>query len=488
MIPVRARATAVLTVLTALIVVSACRRTPAPDSRMLSQWTHALYGTMRVERLSPPVASRLAAYWATAVYSGLAAASPSMPALTGVLQAMPVLPRADDRAEVDGALIAIAAQRLVLDSLMREALPTTRAALSRLSDSLAVARAAVGIPDPVRLRSGELGRRIGLLIVGWANADGFDRTRGRLYVPPVGEGLWVNDAPAQTFATQSMSGVSEFVATDNPGNQQRAANTSDRALILSRPKSASVKTMPAVNMSGISEPYWRESRPFVLARWNECAVAPPPAYSTDSTSALYRNARAVYDATRGLTEAQRTTAYFWADNAGESGTPVGHWLSIASQTIGERKLAVEDAARLLLATAVAQADAFIAAWGYKYEYNLLRPRTYIRRVIDSTWEPLIGTPPFPEYPSGHSTQSSAAAAAIAGVVGDGPFSDSTSISIGHSVRHFPSFRAASEEAGMSRVYGGIHYPDANKAGLALGRCIGARVAERMKAATGSVAR
>jgi membrane-associated phospholipid phosphatase len=479
MIPVRARVTAVLTALAAIAVVSACRQNPAPDPRMLSQWTHALYGAMRVERLSPPVASRLAAYWATAVYGGLAATSPSMPSLVGVLQGVPELPRAASDAEVDGALVAVAAQRLVLDTLMREALPTTRAALGRLSDSIATARIAVGITDSVRSRSEALGRRIGLLVVGWASADGFAGTRGRPYVPPVGEGLWINDAPANTFATQSMSGVSEFVATDNPGNLQRAANTSDRALILSRPKSASVKTMPAVNMSGISEPYWHESRPFVLATWKECAVAPPPAYSTDTASLLYRNARAVYDTAAALTEEQRTTAYFWADNAGESGTPVGHWLSIASQTIGARKLSAHDAARLLLATAVAQADAFIAAWGYKYQYNLLRPRTYIRRVIDSTWEPLIGTPPFPEYPSGHSTQSAAAAAVIAGLVGEGPFHDSTSISIGHSVRAFRSFQAASEEAGMSRVYGGLHYPEANRRGLELGRCIGERVAERM---------
>ena len=125
---------------------------------------------------------------------------------------------------------------------------------------------------------------------------------------------------------------------------------------------------------------------------------------------------------------------------------------------------------------MAQADAFIAAWGYKYQFNLLRPRTYIRRVIDSTWEPLIPTPPFPEHPAGHSTQSAAAATVITALIGAAPFTDSTSISLGHAVRSFASFHAASEEAGMSRIYGGIHYPSGNAGGLALGRCIGTAVA------------
>jgi membrane-associated phospholipid phosphatase len=217
-------------------------------------------------------------------------------------------------------------------------------------------------------------------------------------------------------------------------------------------------------------------RPFVLKRWNVCTIPDAAAYATDSTSALFSNARAVYATKAALTDEQKTIAYYWADNAGESGTPVGHWLSIASQMISERHLDADAAARLVLATAVAQADAFIAAWGYKYQYNLLRPRTYIRRVIDSTWEPLIPTPPFPEHPAGHSTQSSAAASAITALIGASAFTDSTSISIGHQVRHFASFQAASEEAGQSRIYGGIHYPSGNAAGLALGRCIGAQVA------------
>ena len=456
------------------LALASCTTRPAADPRMVSEWVHSIYGAIRVERLSPPVASRLAVYATTALYAGLAAADHSMPPLDGVLTEMPAFAQ-DTSSQADGTLVAVAAERALLDQLLAEALPTTRAALHRLADSLTDARVALGMSPSVRARSDSLGARIGAAIVAWSRTDGFAGTRGRPYAPPAGDGLWFNDAPATVYATQNISAVSELVALDNPANQQRAGNVSERGLILSRPKAATSKSLPAANMAGATEPYWREVRPFVLPAWNTCAVSLPPEYATDSATAMYANARAVFNAKLALTDEQKTIAYYWADNAGESGTPVGHWLSIASQMISERQLDAAAASRLVLATAVAQADAFIAAWGYKYQYNLLRPRTYIRRVIDPSWEPLIPTPPFPEHPAGHSTQSAAAATVLTAYLGATPFADSTSVALGHAVRRFPSFQAASEEAGMSRLYGGIHYPSGNAGGLALGRCIGAKV-------------
>ncbi len=446
---------------------------------MVSEWVHAMYGAIRVERLSPPVASRLSAYAATALYAGVSAVHPTLPSLEGKLHDLPAMPRAADPSRFDATVVAASAERVVLDSLFREGLATTRAQLGRLADSLTEARRVAGVSEKTRHRSDSLGRAIGLQIVAWSNTDGFAGTRTRAYAPPVGEGLWQNDSPASVYATQNMSGASEFIALDNPANQQRSANTGDRGLILSRPKVPGGKTLPAANMAGATEPYWRELRPFTLAAWNACAIPDASPYSTDTTSALYLNARAVADAQKQLTDEQKTIAYYWADNAGESGTPVGHWLSIAGQMISEHKLDTDNAVRLVLGTAVSQADAFIAAWGYKYQYSLLRPRTYIRRVLNPSWEPLIPTPPFPEHPAGHSTQSAAAASVITTVLGASPFTDSTSIALGHQVRHFNSFEAASEEAGMSRIYGGIHYPSGNKAGLALGKCVGATVARAL---------
>ena len=457
-----------------------CDRTSAADPRLVSEWMHTLYGVMRVERMSPPVASRLLGYATTALYAGLATTSSTLPSLTGVLNGLPELPRAANQRDVDGALAAIAAERVVLDSLLREALPTTRAAIQRVADSLAQSRSSDGISEARQARSDSLGRKIGIAIVAWSRADGFDSTRGRPYTAPAGLAYWVNDAPGNVYAAQNLSGASDFVALDNPANVLQPGNASDRGLILNRPKKKNA-SIPAVNMAGMSEPFWGQVRPFALRSWSECPVAEPPAYSPDSASSRYTDARAVFDTKKALTPEQREIAFYWADNAGESGTPVGHWISIASQIVSERHLSAEEAARTMVLTAAAQADAFVASWGYKYQYNLIRPRTYIRRLIDSTWEPLIPTPPFPEYPSGHSTQSAAAATVLTALIGDVPFEDSTAISIGHNVRHFNSFNAAADEAGISRIYGGIHFPTGNEGGKALGRCIGEKVIERFRA-------
>ncbi|HEX7023308.1 MAG TPA: vanadium-dependent haloperoxidase, partial [Gemmatimonadales bacterium] len=150
--------------------------------------------------------------------------------------------------------------------------------------------------------------------------------------------------------------------------------------------------------------------------------------------------------------------------------------------ISQRNLTAGNAARMFAMTAASQADAFIAAWGYKYRYNLLRPRTYIRRVIDPTWEPLIPTPPFPEYPSAHSAQSAAAATVLTELVGAVPFDDSTGLALGPAVRRFDRFMDAAYQAGESRIFGGIHFPAGNLGGREVGACIGARVVERFRKA------
>jgi len=479
---VRARRAGLLVATTVTAALAAgCTRAPDPDPRMVAEWMRTLYGAVRVERLSPPVASRILGYATTALHAGITVADPRAPSLSGVLNGLGDLPRAQPGQDYDPTLTAVAAERVVLDSLLAEALPTTHAAFAGLADSLTAARMMAGTAEETRHRSDELGKRIGLAIIAWSRTDGFDSTRGRTYVAPVGAGLWFNDAPGSIYATRNMSGATNFVALDNPANTLDRGGANDRGLILDRPKQKGLAALPAVNMAGMSEPYWAQVRPFVLQSWSECPIPDPPAYSIDTASLLYADARTVHRTSTVITPEERTIALYWADNAGETGTPVGHWISIASQMVSQRNLSAQDAARLMVLTAAAQADAFIAAWGFKYRYNLLRPRTYIRSVIDSTWEPFIPTPPFPEYPSAHSAQSAAAAAVLTALFGNVPFDDSTSISIGHRVRRFESFTAAANEAGMSRVYGGIHFPVGNTAGRALGQCVGALVAARLGA-------
>src|SRR5687767_11199096 len=120
-------------------------------------------------------------------------------------------------------------------------------------------------------------------------------------------------------------------------------------------------------------------------------------------------------------------------------------------------------------------DAFIACWHQKYVYNLLRPVTYLRRLVDPTWMPLLVTPPFPEYTSGHSVQSAAAAQVLTDLFGDLAFTDHTHDARGLPPRSFRSFMEAAQEAAIARLYGGIHFRAAVERGIQQGICIGKRV-------------
>jgi len=156
-----------------------------------------------------------------------------------------------------------------------------------------------------------------------------------------------------------------------------------------------------------------------------------------------------------LTPEQRAIALFWADGPGTF-TPPGHWNEIALGLVRAFRLDTAQAARVFAVLNTAQADAFICVWDAKYAYWSLRPITAIRREIDPSWSPLITTPPFPSYVSGHSGTSGAAATVLSAF--------------------FPSeaaqLRAWANEAALSRLYGGIHFPVDNEVGLALGTSVG----------------
>jgi PAP2 superfamily len=221
-------------------------------------------------------------------------------------------------------------------------------------------------------------------------------------------------------------------------------------------------------------PKWGQNRSFAMPAGNSCNLPPPPAYSEDKTSDFYKEALEVRDVTRALSLEHKAIARFWSDDPMMSPTPPGHWIAIALQVMTREKLSLRDSVDVLARLGVAIADGFIGCWQTKYEYDLLRPVTYIQRVIDKTWQPLLITPPFPEYPSGHSTQSGAAAAVLAASFGKNyAFEDSTHARDGLAPRKFASFEDAAKEAAMSRLYGGIHFRSAVDRGLDQGKCIGA---------------
>jgi len=120
-------------------------------------------------------------------------------------------------------------------------------------------------------------------------------------------------------------------------------------------------------------------------------------------------------------------------------------------------------------------------WDAKYKFNLIRPESYINKYIDPEWRPLIQTPPFPEHPSGHSTISGAAATILTNIYGaDFAFSDSTEMEFGIPPRDFKSFEEAAQQAGASRMFGGIHYLNGNLSGLKTGAEIGQYISTKIQ--------
>ena len=128
-------------------------------------------------------------------------------------------------------------------------------------------------------------------------------------------------------------------------------------------------------------------------------------------------------------------------------------------------------------------DAFISCWEEKFTSNRIRPETYINRYMDQKWQPVLQTPPFPEYTSGHAVISNASAELLTYLLGDNfAYTDNTEIPFGSSQRDFISFRQAAEEASMSRFYGGIHYMQSIQNGNAQGKNVAFGIIEKMKKA------
>jgi hypothetical protein len=231
--------------------------------------------------------------------------------------------------------------------------------------------------------------------------------------------------------------------------------------------------------SGFAEPLlpgWGNVACFAVTDPAEFRPPGPPALDSDAYAASLRSVRALGSTTSTTrTKEQTEIAYFWADGEGTV-TPPGHWNRIAQSVAAGRKLDLAETARLFALLNVAMADAAMVCWDCKFRFDFWRPVTAARE-IDPTWTPLLPTPPFPSYTSGHSSFSSAAAAALANFFGtDAVKFTSTSDGLPGVTRTFDSFSAAAEEAGVSRIYGGIHWDFDNSDGLACGRKLAEEVA------------
>ncbi len=410
--------------------------TAALGAASLHTAMHDITSVIVYDIFSPPQASRIYTYSTVAAYEILRQSDTTYKSLAGQLADLTPVPAKAPGVEYSLQLASVHAMMTVGTQLTfsRERMDTLRRARDEEYRRT--------VPADVFDRSIAYGDTVAKHILAWAGKDHY----------------------------REMRGMPKFTVAKVPGRW--------------------VPTPPAY-MDAV-EPNWGKLRPFVLDSSSQFRAEPPIAYDPKKGGAFMQQVQEVHDVGRALTEEQRAIAAFWDCNpyvmhvqghtmfATKKVTPGGHWMGIvgiASRKAGASPLATADA---YVRTAIALADGFLTVWETKYETNVVRPETMINTFVDEQWEPLLQTPPFPEYTSGHSVISTAAAVVLTEQYGDKfAFSDSTEMEYGLPVREFPSFVDAAEEAAISRLYGGIHYRRAITQGQTQGRKVGALVMQRV---------
>lgn len=403
----------------------------APAQEILITWYRLVLELVRhTATYSPPVASRAFAYVGITAYEAVASGTPLLRTLDGQANGLNAVPGRVSGQVYDDAIVLQSALSLAVGYFFANTGPTGQRAMAAMTTKLQ-ADAANGVAAEVVALSEAYGNAIATHIHNWSQNDG-------------------------GAVVENMGFPYEYVLTDGPAHWVPTSLNRQQQLPLL--------------------PGWGNNRPFAMLDGAACPLPSPPEYSEDPASEFYRDALEVKEITANLTAEQKLIARFWSDDPMLSPTPPGHWISILLQIIQRDAISLDRSVEAFAILGIALADSFIGCWNAKFEYDLLRPVTYIRRLIDKKWEALLITPPFPEYPSGHSTQSAAAATVLTRLFGANfAFSDATHADDGFAARDFPSFWAAAEEAGISRIYGGIHFRPAIERGLDQGRCIGAMV-------------
>lgn len=242
------------------------------------------------------------------------------------------------------------------------------------------------------------------------------------------------------------------------------------------------------------EPYFTSVRSFFLDSSDQFAPPLPVPYSRDKNSAFYKM---LYDNYKqgeaDLTEEHRLIAAYWDCNpfAMQDGghlmvglkkiSPGAHWLGITGIVCRDAGKTFNESMLIHALVAMGLMDSFIACWNEKYTSNRVRPETAIRNIIDPHWKPLLQTPPFPEYLSGHSCISATSQAILTKCIGDNfAFTDTVEVRFGLPRRNFTSLKQAAKEAAISRFYGGIHYMDAIDNGFVQGEKTGEWILEKAK--------
>ncbi|MGI9544443.1 MAG: vanadium-dependent haloperoxidase [Cyclobacteriaceae bacterium] len=426
-----------------LLFLFACQKEPVDYSEAAHnpEFMHAsvkkLTDVIVYDIFSPPVASRIYAYPSIAAYEALINEYPEYQSLSGQLKGLSPTPKPEPNQEYCYPLASL--QAYITEG---KKLIFSEEKIDAYAQQLYGKFKAMGVPKDVMDRSIAYGDQVAKHIGDWADQDNYHQTR--------------------TFP--------KFTINDDSYRWQPT---------------------PPDYMDAI-EPHWNKIRTFVLDSAHQFVPKPPTPFDMEENSTFYKEVLEVYETGKKLTEEQESIAQFWDCNpyvshhqghvmfATKKITPGGHWIGITA--IASRK-AHADLMKTTQAYAfvtIALADAFISCWDEKYRSELIRPETVINKYIDEDWVPVLQTPPFPEYTSGHSVISASAATALTELYGEPfEFQDTTEVEYGLPPRNFSSFFEASEEAAISRMYGGIHYMPACINGIDQGKKVGRFVVDNL---------
>ena len=397
---------------------------------------------------SPPVAGRIYAYSSIAGYEALAAGDAALPSLSGRIDHLPAAPQPPVGVTISHPIAAMAAHLKVGKSLI-----FSEDRMQLFADSLFMEIDDIGVPDEVLFASIDYGNTVADHIISWYDGDLYKQTR--------------------TFPKYSI--------TEEPDKWQPT---------------------PPDYMDGI-EPSWMKIRPFALEAADQFVPKPPTTYDETEGSEWYEGALEVYNALEAETEeemAERTAmAKFWDCNpyvshhvghvmfATKKITPGGHWVNITGIASRKADASYAKTVEAYAMVSMVMHDGFISCWDEKYRSRLVRPETFINAHIDPDWAPLLQTPPFPEHTSGHSVVSRACAVVLTDLYGDNfAFTDDSEVEYDLPERSYNSFLEASEEAALSRLYGGIHYMPSITYGLEQGEAVGNHLLDKL--ATGTISK
>lgn len=406
-------------------------------NRQLAISSRQLTNGMVFDIYSPPQASRIYAYTYLALYEVMAQRDSQYHSLAGYLHGFTGISPVPDK-DIYLPVAALMAMHEVgkglvhSDQYLEQAAQAFHKSLQQQGLSGSALSATMAYANQV---AGE--------ILAYANADGYDSIRSmQRYTPTYAPGTWQPTPPGYLDAI---------------------------------------------------DPNWPYLRTFVLDSAAQFSPPPPTPFSTEPGTPFYREMMEVYDTVNSLHPTTTLIARFWDCNpyvAYTQGhfmmgkkkiTPGGHWMGIAQEVCEAEKYSPLKSSAVMAVTAIALADGFISCWNTKYKTNYIRPETVINQLFDKNWRPILQTPPFPEYTSGHSVISTAAATVLTEMLGDTvDFTDSVEVPYGLPPRYFTSFFEASQEAAISRLYGGIHFRPAIENGVIQGKAVGAHVVKTLQ--------